>query len=852
MALEYRFTCPLPNGLHARPATALAQVVQRGQAEVRLTNLRSGASANTASVLDIIAAGVLHSDPCVLHISGEQEADAFERVRSFIEHELPGCDVTLPPETVAGRGELPRALRGRVEEWHAGIPLTPGELASGKIYPAALLRQRERRNARAPGSPAEELRRLDKALADAAETLKYQAKYAQNNVQFDILETTRAMLCDTQVRAAMLGGVEAGVAAEAAVRSGVEVLKARLAGSESEYLRQRQADMEGIGWQVLGALQRESANLELIRLGAESILCAASLTPAELLSIDMSTLRGLVLGEAGANSHTVILARARGKPVLGGVAAAEQLPQGTSAILDAVNGVLLISPSAEARRYYTREQEAQQANSMRRFHATRLPGQTADGKTIEVCLNAESSPQGPLAPEALSALASRIVDGIGLYRTETLYAARDEPPAESEQAVLYQRLASFHRPVVIRTFDIGGDKPLPYLNLPAEVNPFLGQRGLRLYAGHLPLLRSQLRAICRASVLGTLKVMAPMVSTPGEARWFREQVRAAQAELEAEGLPFDPKLPVGAMLEVPAAAFAIEQLSAHCDFFSLGTNDLCQYFFAADRGNPGVAALNNVRQPAFLRLLLHSVDEAKRCGRRIGMCGEMAGDVRNAPLLAGLGLDELSMAPLSVGAMKAALFRLDSQACRALLEQAAACATVEQVEELLDSFPASQPHLGARPGLPLLERGLIVQHSDAASQAEVLRELARLLYANGRTDDLDAVEEALWARERMSSTGLGHGFAIPHCKTDKLHAGTLAVLKLSKPVEWHSLDGAPVSFVLLLAMRESGAENEQLQVFAKLARKLMDAGFRKALRSAREPNEIDAILALLQRELELE
>jgi fructose-specific PTS system IIA-like component len=418
-----------------------------------------------------------------------------------------------------------------------------------------------------------------------------------------------------------------------------------------------------------------------------------------------------------------------------------------------------------------------------------------------------------------------------------LYAAGDSPPAEEAQYAAYAAAiaAQQGQPVIIRTFDVGGDKPLAYLELPAETNPFLGYRGIRMYDQQPDLIDAQLRAVCRASALGPVKLMAPMVATVDEARRFHHRVIDVQLQLKAAGLPFDERMPIGVMLEVPAAALAVAQLAAVCDFFSIGSNDLSQYFFAADRGNPKVADLNNERHPAFLRLLKLAADEARLHNCWLGLCGEMARDPRNAPLLVGLGLDELSLAAPGIPALKAALAGLDSRECRTLLEQAVHCSSVAEVDALLDSHAARQP------AAPLLTVGLVEFDADCASKAEVLRALARLLYVAGRTDDPAGVEDALWAREEQFSTGLGHGLAIPHCKSAAVGANSLAVLRLRRPLAWGALDGSPVDCVVMLAMREN-AEREHLAVFARLARKLMDEDFRAGLRAAADPAQVQSLL----------
>ncbi len=383
-------------------------------------------------------------------------------------------------------------------------------------------------------------------------------------------------------------------------------------------------------------------------------------------------------------------------------------------------------------------------------------------------------------------------------------------------------------PVIIRTLDIGGDKPAVYLNLPHEENPFLGCRGARIYPKHEALLHDQLRAIVRASAHGPAWLMVPMVSTVREMRELRALTRAVQADCAAESIPYDPEMKIGAMIEVPAAAYAIDELSREADFFSIGSNDLLQYFMAADRGNPAVASLYHPLHPPFLRFLKSIVDAARSNERWIGLCGEMGGDLRCLPLLAGMGFDEISTAIPAVPGIKAELARLGSVACEELLAGALRCDSADAVEALLGSFTGSHSE-------PLLAPELIVRDIDAASKEEAIKQAVDLLYIKGRTERPRELEAAVWTREAAYSTGIGHGIAIPHCKSDTILANSLAVLRLRAPVDWHSPDGLPVGTVILLVMREADAATEHLPVLSKLARTVMDGDFRERLE-----NETDA------------
>ncbi len=384
------------------------------------------------------------------------------------------------------------------------------------------------------------------------------------------------------------------------------------------------------------------------------------------------------------------------------------------------------------------------------------------------------------------------------------------------------------RPVIVRTLDIGGDKPLPYLSLPKEDNPFLGYRAVRIYREHERLFRSQVRALVRASAFGRLQVMIPMVSCLDEVTWVRGVIADEQARLAEAGVPFDPGMPVGAMIEVPSAAFLIGPLSGATDFFSIGTNDLLQYFLAADRSSPRLAPLANPLEPSFLRLLDRIVSEAHGCGRWVGLCGEMGGQARYLPILVGLGLDEISLAPPDIASTKALLGGLSASACRALVERAVLAPTSRDVAALLDER-------GHWRVLPLTEPELVHVDADCRTKEEAIKAAVDLLYGAGRTDQPRDVEESVWRREVEYSTGFGHGFAIPHCKTDAVDANSMAIVKLRAGVDWDSLDGEPVRTVVLLAIRESEPAETHMRVLASLARRLMHEEFREKVECEREP-----------------
>jgi multiphosphoryl transfer protein len=821
MPVEYIFRCPLANGLHARPASYLAEVAGRFQSRITLTNQRTGNIADAASVLDLVAAGVLLEDPCRLAISGPDEAAAHPALVAFIEQSLPGCDAPLPEPVAQESARPPRVLDAEDLKFIPGTPVSPGIGIGAIIHLGGLALPAALRTASAQ-DPAAERDMFTTALARVTAHLQAQLDHAGNHTAAEILRATLAIARDVALsrHVSELITVDHRTAAQAVVEA-AQRFCAQLSATGSAYLRERIVDVQDIGAQLLEHICGADVVQPGLELTTPAIVCAANLAPRQLLALDREQLRGLVLTDAGATAHAVILARAFGIPVLTGAVEATALPAGQAVVLDADRGLLVTPVTPAVMRCYTRELAREQARQARLAQSSAAVARTGDGRRIEIAANIATAAEAAAAVD-LGA------EGVGLFRTEIIFTASDAVPAAEEQYAIYRQAveAMQGRTVIFRTIDIGGDKPLPYLNLPREENPFLGYRGLRIYQEHLGVIESQLRAMLRASAHGPVWIMAPMVSTLEEAQWFSALVQQTHAALVGQGIPCAPHVPVGIMVEVPAAALIVDQLCAAVDFFSIGTNDLCQYLFAVDRGNRNVAGLYNPRHPAFLRLLHQITEAARRHGKWVGMCGEMARQEANAPLLVGLGLDELSLSASQIPALKRAIALTDSTACQALLATAMNCGNAAEVDTLLAQFSRQAPN-------PLLITEDLIQFDvDCTSKAEVLKELAGLLYVNGRTGQPDQVEDALWAREAAFSTGLGYGFAIPHCKTDSLSANSLAVLRLKQPVDWGAQDELPVRVALLLAIRESDASNTHMRIFSKLARKLMHEEFRTTLEAA--------------------
>jgi fructose-specific PTS system IIA-like component len=832
MSRKISFTCTLPNGIHARPASAMEETARRFESEISLANPRTGISADAKSILSIIGADIRHGDTCSLLIHGTDEAPASLALSVFLRDTLPHSDDTPQPEIHAEiHAKLPPCLRDAGVMVRYGTPVVPG-IGRGRVIRVGGFHIPPAIATDGVSDIAAEQARMEEALQRVVDYYEIRLGVPATRTETELLHAHLAIAHDPAVRRHLLNAIARHKRTAAGAIADTEAhFAAMLASGGSALLRERALDLQDICIHLLRQLYGDAAAMTDIHLNQDSVVVADTLTPGQFLALDRTYLKGLVLSQTGPTSHTVILARSFGIPTLTDVQdLAGVRIAGEDAVADADIGALVFQLTPAADRYYAMEHNRLAARQARHRRFALSPATTKDGHHIEVAANISSAAEAPAVFEAGA-------EGIGVFRTEMLYLDRDSAPGEEEQFDAYRSVleAAGKRPVIIRTLDIGGDKPISYVSLATGENPFLGYRGARIYPEFEPLFRTQVRALIRASSHGNLKIMTPMISTLDEVRWINTVISSEQARCKAEGIPFDPDMHIGAMIEVPAAAFAIDDLSKELDFFSIGSNDLLQYFIAADRADPSVSALYNPLHPSFLRLLKLTADAARANGRWLGICGEMGGQTHCLPLLVGLGLDEISAAGPSVPAVKAELARLSRTECQKLLQSALRCETPDAVQALLHQFASEN-------SIPLTTPDSTLFDVDATSKEEAIKQAVDLLYALGRTDDPRGLEAAVWRREENYSTGFGHGFAVPHCQSDTVRANTLAVLRLRQPVPWKSLDDKPVRVVILLALREADAATEHMHIFANIARAILCEEFRAHFEQAPDPAELCAFL----------
>lgn len=650
------------HGLHARPAARLVAEVRTLDARVKLRNVTTGSAAVPGSSLSRVATlGAMAGHQIEVTATGSQAKEAVEHVVSLAARQFDDAGAAAPP------------VRVPVMPAHGPLGASPG-IAIGPSWSPGHTEAVVDLDAWSVGDPMAEWRRIRGAVAAVRrETVHTRALTARElgESEAGVFDAHLMLLDDSELLDDVRRRVESGISAPRAWSDVMEATSASIEGLADDYLRARAADVRVLRDQVLLAMLGRSSAFD-VRSG---VLVASDLTPAQTAALDRETVAGIVLAYGGPTAHSAILARSRGIPmVVGAGPGVLATPDGTTMAIDGETGEVLVDPDPDTlltikARAVDRDRRIEEAMS-----AARLPAVTRDGTTVQVAANVGDAGDAAVATDHGADLA-------GLVRTEFLFLGRDSAPTVAEQEAAYRAVASRFggRRVVIRTFDVGGDKPLPYVDMAAEANPFLGLRGIRLALARPELLRDQLLAICRVAADEPVSVMFPMVSQVDELREAR--VILGEAARLAGG-PLPGGLEVGAMIEVPAAALKAAALVPYVDFLSIGTNDLTQYALAAERGNESVSAIADPLDPAVLRLV-DAVCQAAAGRVRVAVCGEVASDLAAVPVLLGLGVDELSVAPYAVPLVKQRIRELETSACETLARQALDQASAADVRTLV-------------------------------------------------------------------------------------------------------------------------------------------------------------------------
>ena len=672
---EHDLTIHNPTGLHARPAKVFVNTAKQYKSDIRVQHGEK--KANAKSLISMLTLGVECGSEIRLIVDGVDEEEALAALVTAVADGL-GEDHHAPvetavPSTAPANGQ--QATPGNTAVLPAnvikGIPAAPG-IAIGPIY--HLTHEEITIDETFRGASVEEAalqKALDRARGQLV-TLHKQMVQSTSASEAAIFEVHQEILEDPDLLDAVLERIHKQQSAARAWQVTIDGRAKAMAALNDPLLAGRAADIQDVGYRVLRLLM--GGDEQQVSLPDHPIiLVAADLSPSDTASLDRGKILGFCTAAGGPTAHSAIIARALSLPaIVSAGTAVLDIANLTPVILNGSDGTLTINPDAAAVAQAQAQQQSWQAAMSRAAATAGEPAITQDNHRVEVVANI-----GGLKDARKAATAG--AEGVGLLRTEFLFLERTEAPTELEQFEVYRDVvqALNGQPVIVRTLDIGGDKPLPYISVPPEANPFLGERGIRLCLNRPELLRQQLRAILRAAAFGPLRIMFPMVADLSEWRAARAMVAEIRAELGA------PDVEVGIMIEVPSAALMADVFAKEVDFFSIGTNDLTQYTLAMDRMHPSLAGKSDGLHPAVLRLIARTVEAAHANGKWVGVCGELGADPQAVPILVGLGVDELSVSVPSIPSVKAQIRELTLAAAQAIAQEALACGTAVEVREMM-------------------------------------------------------------------------------------------------------------------------------------------------------------------------
>ena len=669
-------TVPNPHGLHARPAAQLIKETRSFHSQItvrNLTNQRGPVSVQSLSSLATLE--ILQGTELEFTAVGDDAAAALEKITALVKAGL-GDDLKAIPPTPKKKTAAP----ARSTETGHPVPICAG-IAIGPIFylddtrHAIPTHQIEDVNAE-----TDRLRQAVAATQTALESRRTQMTSSVGAGNAGIYEAQILALQDPELidAATTLIRDEKVNAAQAWDHTNQQVI-ARYQSLQDDYLRERATDLEDVSHQVLAQLLGKKS--DEISLPAPSILIAANLTPLQVSALPKKLVLGVILLDGGPTAHSSILLKAMGIPSIvraRGEFRDFDFTQPVTVAFDGTSGKIWLHPDPKSIADLTARQTAELQRIEEEKRYCQQPGATRDGERVEIFANIGS------ARNIDSALQSG-AEGVGLLRTEFLFLERDSAPTEQEQidALLAVAKPLGNRPLIVRTLDAGGDKELPYLQMPAEENPFLGIRAIRLCFAHDELFTTHLRAILRAGHGHDFRIMFPMIADVADLRRAKEKLAQVHRDLEKENIPHIWPIPTGIMIEIPSAALQAEALAQHADFFSIGTNDLTQYTLAADRGNPELAAYQDAAHPAVLRLIEKVVAGARAKNRLVAVCGEAASDNLTAALFVGLGVRELSMSSSRIPHLKARLRAYGMSDLKRLAQVALQCTTAAEVRAAL-------------------------------------------------------------------------------------------------------------------------------------------------------------------------
>ena len=682
-AVELTLIVPNKLGLHARPAAKLVAIANRYSAEISIT--KNTKRVNAKSINQVALLGARQGEAIVIRASGDGAEVMLAEIQALAEDNFGDRDDELPVATESSVKIVSGGENGVVY----GLPASDG-IAIGPFmrYEPAVPEVEEH----CVESAAVEWQRLLQAITTAVaelEEVKLEASRRVGSAESAIFEAHQLILTDPDLDGKAKQILENDcINAEAAWYRAFSATADAYRDLPDPYMQARAVDVHDAGIRVLRHLM--GVKLPTLTFEQPTILVARELSPSDTARMEPGHVLGIITEIGGATSHSAILARALGIPaIVGASGVLDKLitEQAETIAIDGGSGQVWLVPDAETLDQLRTRQDTWLAKQQASKVAGQGPAITTDGVQFEIAANIGG-------PHDVAVALSYGAEGVGLFRTEFLFMDRDEAPTEDEQVTAYAAAAEAldGRPLIIRTLDVGGDKPISYLNIGQEDNPFLGWRAIRYCLDNTDLFMTQLRAICRVGATHNVKVMFPMIATYAELHRAKALLGLAMSELDHEGIPVNYDLEAGIMIEVPSAVQVADQLAGIADFFSIGTNDLTQYLLAADRGNPKVADLANALQPAVLRAIKQTVDVGHAHGIWVGMCGELAGNPLATPVLVGLGLDELSMSGPAIPAVKQVIRAIDTTQSR---EIAAAVLKMDSADAIT-YYLKNRKHISAK------------------------------------------------------------------------------------------------------------------------------------------------------------
>ncbi|MEO6610399.1 MAG: phosphoenolpyruvate--protein phosphotransferase [Aestuariivirga sp.] len=652
--MERTITVRVREGLHARPATRFVKLAKSFASDVEI--VKSGKSASAKSSVKLMLLSVMENDEVTLRVKGEDEAAALESLRRYLENP----DAGLDDEGPAAATQTSAIASSENSQFSAnslkGIAASEG-VGLGPVFayfPEEIVADNLKISG--PGTAAE-INKLEIAIAAVRHNM--QGSIDDKSIsaaERGIIQALSEIVADDAMLGDMFAAIESGHSALSAVLATSARTAEDFSKMADPYLKARADDLRAVGRQIaLSLLGKKDTDLSKVPAGA--ILVADDVGAFELTRAPLKKIAGIICARGSVTSHIAIIARSHSVPaVLGLGDATRGLIDAKLVGLDGKSGEVVVDPDQAIQAEFAKRKAAAQSEHEALKVYKAFQPQRADGKIIEVAANIGS-------PDEITAALDAGAMGVGLFRTELLFMQQKELPSEEIQFEIYERVAKAFKPhsVIVRTLDIGGDKPVAGIEFPHEENPFLGWRGVRMCLDRPDVFKPQLRALLRAAVEGNIKVMVPMIVDAAELRAVKALIKICADELKAEGKPY-AEFALGVMIETPAAVMVADDLAKDASFFSIGTNDLTQYVMAADRLNPRLAKLNDVTHPAVMRAIAMTAEAGNRAGIMVGMCGEAAGRVDLIPRFIEMGLTELSMSPSMIPRAKEKLAQMTATA----------------------------------------------------------------------------------------------------------------------------------------------------------------------------------------------